>query len=371
MIAENDNELTCVVEVDDTAREICALFDYEFSGVSRFAVPRMPEPPGVFGIGLIVGPSGTGKSTLLRRFGIPTAPRWDDCKAIASHFDTAQHAYERLGAVGLNSIPSWMRPYHVLSTGEKFRADLARQIGGGAVIDEFTSVIDRNVAKSCAAAMRRYVTRAGVTGMVLASCHYDIIDWLQPDWVFDTFTGQLAGRGLERRPSISLKIEPCSAEDWSAFGVHHYLNTSMNKAARCWLVSWGGVRVGFVSALAFPNANFKKGWREHRTVVLPDFQGLGIGVAASDAVAQMFVSDGCRYFSKTAHPRFGEYRNQSPLWKPTSKNRRARSDYREGYATKEDGHKMRHAARVCYSHEFIGAAPANDNAPQLGPFALG
>jgi len=351
---KKNDALTCVVELDDTALEVCRLFDYEFSGESKFSVPAMPTVPKSFGIGLIAGPSGSGKSTLLQKFGSPMVPQWSKNRAIVSHFSGAKDAYERLGAVGLNSIPSWLRPYHVLSTGEKFRADLSRQISDGAVIDEFTSVIDRNVAKSCATAMRRYVTQAGITGMVVASCHYDIIDWLQPDWVFDTFTGQLSDRGLKRRPCIDLQIEPCSAEEWSAFSVHHYLNTSMNKAARCWVATWNGVKVGFVSALAFPNANFKHAWREHRTVVLPDFQGLGIGVAISDAVAKMFVFDGCRYFSKTAHPRFGEYRNQSPKWKATSKNQRARNDYREDYATKEDNHKMKHAARVCYSHEYVG-----------------
>lgn len=365
-----ETELVCEVQVDETAKEVCGLFDYDFTGVSRFAVPLLPSIPSEFGIGLIVGPSGSGKSTLLSRFGTPRTPEWFHDKAIASHFSSAKDAYEKLGAVGLNSIPSWMKPYHVLSTGEKFRADLARQISNGAVIDEFTSVVDRNVAKSCAAALRRHVSRAGIRGVVVASCHYDIIEWLQPDWAFDTFTGQMAGRGAESRPKINLRIEPCDSKEWAAFGVHHYLNTTMNKSARCWLATWGDVCVGFVSALAFPNANFKRAWREHRTVVLPDFQGLGIGVAISDAVAQMFVEEGCRYFSKTAHPRFGEYRNQSPLWKPTSKNRRARLDYSASYVTKEDGHKMRHATRICYSHEFVGrvtasAWPAREQTPAL------
>lgn len=353
--------LECVVELDDTARAVCSMFDYEFNGTSRFKVPKMQIPTN-FSLGLIVGPSGSGKSTLLKRFGTPSNIVWDEGRAVVSHFKTAEEAYERLGAVGLNSVPSWMRPHHVLSTGEKFRADLSRQIGDGAIVDEFTSVVDRNVAKSCSAALRRYVDAKGVKGMVLASCHYDIIEWLQPDWVFDTFTGTFAGRGLERRPKITLKIEPCSASEWDAFGVHHYLNTAINKSARSWVVTWGGVKVGFVAALAFPNANFKNAWREHRTVVLPDFQGLGIGVAISDAIAQMFKSEGYRYFSKTAHPRFGEYRNSSPMWKPTSKNGKARLDYTTAYATKEDGHKMRHRGRVCYSHEFVGTA-ANDNCP--------
>jgi GNAT superfamily N-acetyltransferase len=352
-------ELSCTVEMDDTARQVCKLFDYPFDGVSRFTVPDMAPIAGKFGLGLIVGPSGSGKSTLLRQhFGQPKTPEWEPNKAIVSHFANAKEAYERLGAVGLNSIPSWMRPYHVLSTGEKFRADLARQVESGAAIDEFTSVVDRNVAKSCAAALRRHVTNADLKGIVVASCHLDIIEWLQPEWIFDTSTGQMAGRRLHRRPPINLRIEPCRSDEWKTFGVHHYLNTTMNKASRCWIATWDGVKVGFVSALSFPNQHLKNAWREHRTVVLPDFQGLGIGVAISDAVAGIFVSEGCRYFSKTAHPRFGEYRNQSLLWKPTSKNGRDRQDYSPWITTKEDSHKAKHMNRVCYSHEFVGAEPS-------------
>jgi GNAT superfamily N-acetyltransferase len=58
-------------------------------------------------------------------------------------------------------------------------------------------------------------------------------------------------------------------------------------------------------------------WRECRTVVLPDFQGLGIGVRFSNAIADIFIEEGSRYFSKTAHIRMGEYRQNNPLWRAT------------------------------------------------------
>jgi GNAT superfamily N-acetyltransferase len=115
------------------------------------------------------------------------------------------------------------------------------------------------------------------------------------------------------------------------------------------------VPVGFASAIAYPSGSVKNAWRGHRTVVLPDFQGFGMGVKISDAVAEMFHSNGCRYFSKTAHPRMGQYREASPLWKATSKNKKARNDYNAKRNTKENGHKMKHAGRMCFSHEYIGA----------------
>lgn len=342
------------VEIDDIVRKLSASFDYEFNGVSTFYPPEMPSIPDSFGIGLIVGSSGSGKSTLLKQFGVEAEITWNSSKAICSHFASAEEAQAKLSAVGLNSIPAWMRPYQVLSTGEKFRADLARRLANGAVVDEFTSVVDRNVAKACSYAIRRYCDRQGLSRMVFASCHYDIIEWLQPDWVFDTNTGQLVGRGSKRRPEIKLEILPCSTEAWTVFRSHHYLNNSINKASRCWLVLWNSTLIGFSSSLSFPNGNIRNAWREHRTVVLPDYQGMGLGVRISDAIAKMFKDQGCRYFSKTSHPRMGCYRESSPLWRPTSKNKKDRKDYDPAKKTKEDAHKMRHAKRVCFSHEFIG-----------------
>ena len=348
--------LSCTVAVDDISRELSGAFDFAFDGSLSFEPPTLPILPTDFGIGLIVGPSGSGKSTLLRGLGEQGDVLWKDDVSVASHFGSASEARDKLGAVGLNSIPSMLKPYRVLSTGEKFRADLARRLCDGALVDEFTSVVDRNVAKSCSYALRRYVDASGMKKIVLASCHYDIIDWLQPDWVFDTNTGKLAGRGAVQRPSIEIELLPCLTTAWEMFRQHHYLDANLNKSARCWLAVWDGVPVGFSAIIAMPNGNLKRAWRGHRTVVLPDFQGLGIGVRISDAMGEIVLLDGGRYFSKTANHRMGQYRESSPLWKPTAKNRKARPDYSSDRPTKEASYKMRHTERLCFSHEYIGKA---------------
>jgi GNAT superfamily N-acetyltransferase/ABC-type ATPase involved in cell division len=346
------------IEIDEIAASVASAFDFPFNGVTTFTPPAFRLPCEPFGVGLIVGPSGSGKSTILRGIGTEECVEWMPAKCIASHFQTADEAAEKLAAVGLSSIPAWLRPRHLVSTGEGFRADLARRVRDGAVIDEFTSVVDRTVAKACSVALRRYVDRRGVRGLVLATCHYDVIEWLQPDWVFDTATGVLTPRGaLPVRPKIIVEIERCAPSLWRRFADHHYLDGRINASARCWAASWGDTLIGFASAIAFPNGNIRNGWRGHRTVVLPDYQGLGIGVRLSDAVGSIMVAEGARYFSKTAHPRMGGYRDASPLWRATSKNGKARADYKEGRATKEDGHKMKHAHRTCWSHEYIGESP--------------
>ena len=345
---------SCTVEVDDVVRSVCGMFDFDFDGTSTFDVPTVNPPDYDWRIGLIVGPSGSGKSSALAGFGRAESIEWNPCKAIISHFDSAEDAHIRLSAAGLNSVTSWVKPFHVLSTGEQFRADMARRLRNDAVIDEFTSVIDRNVAKSASVAIRRFVDRYDIQRVMFASCHYDIIDWIQPDWVYDTADRRMTVGRSERRPEIILDVVPCLASDWTRFGPHHYLNADINPSARCWIARWGDVVVGFTAALPFPSGSLKSAWREHRTVILPDFQGLGIGPRLSDALARMFVADGHRFFSKTAHPRLGAYRNLSLLWRGTSKNGRTRQDYTNTTTkTKEDGHKLRHTHRECFSHEFI------------------
>lgn len=190
-LKKSENPLTSRVESDEFIKASEKAFDCKFNGISSFYPWELPNNiPEKFKIGVIVGSSGSGKSTLLKKFGNPKNPTWELNKAIISHFNTPDEAINRMGAVGLNSIPSWYKPYDVLSNGEKFRADLARLLYNNAVIDEFTSVVDRNVAKAASVSLSRYVRNNDVYNIVLATCHRDIIEWLQPDWVIDTDTGE-------------------------------------------------------------------------------------------------------------------------------------------------------------------------------------
>ncbi len=136
------------------------------------------------------------------------------------------------------------------------------------------------------------------------------------------------------------------------FKDHHYLSGDINKSARCYVGVWNDQVVGFGASITLPNGNFKNGWRGHRICILPDYQGLGIGPRFSNAIAQIHINQGHRFFSRTAHPRLIHYRENSPLWKPTSKHKKLRTDikhervYNNHYADNK---------RLCGSFEFIGA----------------
>ncbi len=165
-------------------------------------------------IGLIVGPSGSGKTSIGRQlFGggkiVDLYAGWDRSKPIVecispdSDFDSVTGA---LANVGLGDVPSWLRPFHALSNGQQFRAGLARIISDAptdVIVDEFTSVIDRQIAKIGAMAFSKGWRRNKGKRIVLLACHYDIIEWLQPDWVFDTGTGKLKKQTSSNRDQVS------------------------------------------------------------------------------------------------------------------------------------------------------------------------
>jgi ABC-type ATPase with predicted acetyltransferase domain len=338
------------VIMDSVTENIIRPFDYESDGTEKFYPYEIPvDLPVNFGIGVIVGASGTGKSTLLKEFGVSESPDWQEFKSIASHFDSAEDAVELLSAAGLMSIPEWVKPYDVLSNGQKFRADLARSIKNNAVIDEFTSVVDRNVAKAASTAMARYVRKNGVSNIVLATCHRDIIEFLQPDWIIDTDKGAwTTSKEWQRRPQLDLTIYPAHYSIWEYFAPYHYLTGNINRSAHCYVGIWEGQLVAFNSCITAPNGNYKNAYRGHRLVVHPDYQGFGFGPKIAEAVAQHYVDNSKRYFAKTAHPRLGGYRDGSPMWKPTTKNHMKRKD---GAGNKR---WEINPDRWTFSHEYIG-----------------
>lgn len=146
-------------------------------------------------IGLIVGNSGTGKTTIgkqlfkdfyITNFNykeksiIDDMPENNDVDKIVRTFNS----------VGFSSPVSWLKPYSVLSNGEKMRVDLAYSLLDDKpliVFDEYTSVVDRNVAKIGSLAIAKSI-RNSDKQFIAISCHFDIEEWLQPDWVFNTNT---------------------------------------------------------------------------------------------------------------------------------------------------------------------------------------
>ena len=299
----------CPVHDSFRVRQVAGMFDLPLGGTCRreFRV----EVPGLddeWRIGAIVGPSGSGKTTIARQaFGndLYAGRKWPPDAAVVDAFgDLPIKVITRtLTAVGFSSPPSWVKPYAALSNGEKFRCDLARALlapGRLVAFDEFTSVVDRTVARIGAAAIAKAIRSGRVNKRFVAvTCHYDVLDWLRADWVADMATCQLARGSLQRR-EIALEIIRCGRAAWQLFAPHHYLSASLHHSAQCFLGCWDGTAVGFAAVLPVTGQRNKS--RVSRLVVLPDFQGVGIGKALLGGVAELYADRGRAMFIRTSHP---------------------------------------------------------------------
>jgi GNAT superfamily N-acetyltransferase len=328
-------------------------------------------------IGLIVGPSGSGKSTIARQiFGdrLYRQQEWPRDRAVIDGLGDRpiKEITGLFTAVGFSSPPSWIKPYHVLSGGERFRCDLARALSGewrvlsgekrvesgegsaegvtrwggeGAgsardvtpspshrvtpstlnpqpstlhhsplvAFDEFTSVVDRDVARVCSAAIAKGIRSGRISGRFVAvTCHYDVTEWLTPDWVIDMATSTFQRRCLQR-PAIQLEIFRCRRAAWAMFKRHHYLSGSLSTAARCFIALWKGNPVAFCATISLIGR--KNRWRVSRIVTLPDYQGIGIGMAVTEAVAELHRGEGQRVNVTASHPALIAHCRRSPRWR--------------------------------------------------------
>lgn len=415
------------VDLDPISTCAAQLFDLKTTGLIEFPVITFEQNDLEFAnttpFGIIVGPSGSGKTTCARynwpsaMIFTPSIYSWSDSASVVSYFRDIDIAIALLSAVGFNSIPSWMKPFFALSNGEQYRVALARLILDclespvplTVIVDEFTSVLDRNTAVSLSYSLCRYFeANPTKTRFIFLTCHYDILAPLQPYWTFFTpgrcfyrIARQLESEiifGLpddprcctispnfashfELTPSpvsspvellyrvsfpedkkhkppaiisfprskIILTVRRVSYAMFSLFAPHHYLSSDIAHATRCYLFEHNNIPVGFSATMTMQSRYILNAFRGHRTVVLPEFQGLGIGVRIGDYMGAYLKALGWSYYSRTAHPRMGRYRNnRTELWKATSRNgKNQHAKYRDSDVKVED-------PRICFSHQYVG-----------------
>ena len=418
--------LTAIVDLDESVSIAVQPFDFSFDGTATFTLPIVPFRARDLlkkgGVGLLQGPSGSGKTSLMHLLLASDAE--NAAAASAASLCVAGEAFaawKTLGPIGsvvstelldVVCLPERCRSleYGVLSTGERFMADLARTLMYAATpsaeesfgpfmpslesgadtnialgLDEFTSTIDRKLAKRVCCSLAGYLRKTQFErGVLLATCHVDVAGWLRPDWTFDTgnfeFTERKSGEKVEaaaeevetegvtelmsfERPEIELVVHPCTQAVWQIFKDHHYLSGDIHFATRCLVATWEGRPVAFECRLPFPGVGRMDCYREHRLVVLPDFQGLGIGPKFSDFFGCMHLRQGLRFSSRTAHPRLGGYRQHASAkdqW------------FMIGAGSKKSGIIGKHmgvrdlerakmiAARTACSHEYIGTKADRD-----------
>jgi ABC-type ATPase with predicted acetyltransferase domain len=154
---------------------------------------------------LFTGPSGSGKSSLLRAAGTQLGAV--DAFALelpaASLIDalpgTVEDRLATLAGCGLAEARLLLRTPAELSDGQRYRFRLALALASRApfvLADEFTATLDRPLAKVVAFNLRKLVSRTGV-GVLAATTHEDVADDLNPDvWVRCRGDGEVT---VERR----------------------------------------------------------------------------------------------------------------------------------------------------------------------------
>lgn len=210
-------------DIDKTFRvsKIMSDYDLKLEHSNEHFVGEI-ELPDNWNIGVIVGPSGTGKTTIAKElFNEKFVENEYHSKSVIDDMPK-ECSIEEIGrmfySVGFGSTPSWLKPYDVLSNGEKMRVDLANAMlkSDFCIFDEFTSVVDRNVAQTMCIATNKAVKKMNKK-FVAVSCHYDILDWLQPDWYFDT--GQMkCFFGISHALKNDLKSESVAKKNGKCLG---------------------------------------------------------------------------------------------------------------------------------------------------------
>lgn len=252
------------------------------------------ELPEKWNIGLIVGKSGTGKSLIGKElFGKYFTNFKYKNNCVIDDFRKSidpKELFQILSKVGFSSPPSWLKPYKVLSNGEKMRIDLARALCDEKeiiVFDEFTSVVDREIAKIGSLAVQKIIRKLNKK-FIAITCHYDVESWLSPNWIFCTDDMQIQRR-LLRRSKIKIEIRKEKGY-WKYFRRYHYLNHDIVKHSMQYVGFIQNKPIAFCAVINYPHPKIKPMWKIHRIVVIPDYQGIGIGMKILNFVADIFNS---------------------------------------------------------------------------------
>ena len=106
----------------------------------------------------------------------------------------------------------------------------------------------------------------------------------------------------KNRPDIKFEIFKTTDKSiWKMFAKHHYLSHNHNNAAQVYLAYINNQLAGFISILHLPNRD-KTIKKVHRLVILPDYQGLSIGVKLLNDIGKIYKKDGWRFTIVTSSP---------------------------------------------------------------------
>jgi len=265
-------------------------------------------------IGIIVGSSGSGKTTLAKKmFGQDCFKEIIDLsKPIIEQFPkdwSYDECAKALSGMGLTSVPCWIRPAYTLSNGQRARAEAALQLAREKenddeiiIIDEWTSVVDRTVAKAMSHCVQKYA-RKSKKKIILAACHFDIIEWLNPDWIIDCNKQEYLDRRsmvgtFERTDRLRLDIKEVTRKTWKYFSKYHYLSERLPSGKIYTFGLFNGKdQIGFQCFAAYIIGN-QHTFFSNRTVIHPDYAGIGLGIHLINETSKEMIKRGFKVKAK-------------------------------------------------------------------------
>ena len=413
-----------VVQCDEWTKEASLPYDYPHDGVNKTEIALVALDDiqdTAHSIGVIFGPSGCGKTTTARRLFGESADiqreQPDDRKRVWEMLRCGSLDQEEvLNAVDLDPELFREREYRTLSIGEQHRVDIAVTLSRSLcelkhcrlskeaqskwfVVDEFTSFLDRRCALKVVDGVNGYIQRKQLQNLLFLSCHSDIVGLIDNAFIVDLLHRRISMESAERRdthihrgghcgnrqgikwddrifdrPTLTITLRPANYKDFDPmFAVHHYKTRDINSGALCFGAflrfedSVSGrsrkILVGFTSVITADSFHYDQyQYSGHRTVVLPRYQGLGIGSRISDATGEWLKRQRPKSIvlhSKTAHPWYGRSRNRNPLWKAMGGNGKIQklcnhNPNRPGADKVDMG-----PAKLYFSHIYVGL-PGDD-----------
>jgi GNAT superfamily N-acetyltransferase len=234
-----------------------------------------------------------------------------------------------LCGVGLTSVPCWIRPAYTLSNGQKARAECALQMARNddqiIIIDEWTSVVDRTVAKVMSHCIQKHARKTNKR-IILLSCHYDVIEWLNPDWIIDANKQEYTNRrslwrDFKRTEQLQFNVYETNRSTWPFFSRYHYLSEKLAGGKQFLFGLWEGKnQIGF---LAFSNyvphrkdiLGRKMQMHFNRLVIHPDYCGFGLGVLFLDKCSQIVHDRGYEVMGKFSSAPVYNALKRNPKWR--------------------------------------------------------
>lgn len=280
-------------------------------------------------VGLIVGASGSGKTTIAQKiFGENCFDfSIDESKPVIEQFPdnwTYEQCQNALNGIGLSQVTCWIRPVYTLSNGQKSRAIAALQLARADdfVVDEWTSVVDRTVAKSMSNCLQKHARRNN-NKIVAVSCHYDVMEWLNPDWVIDCNKQQFIDRRLlckdfKRSEKLQFDIRAIGRESWQYFSKYHYLSENLpGGVVKFYGLFHGNDQIGFQCFANYTPCRKGQVMKMHsnRTVIHPDYVGLGLGMRLIETTSSMMKKDGFDVWAKFSSVPIAKAFERSKNWK--------------------------------------------------------